>query len=99
MHCGGHSIRLSAREFEIMRILMLQKDGIIPKERLLVKVWGYDTEVDESSVEVYISFLRKKLAHIGSNLEIKAIRRVGYHICTRQSVPVAKREVSVARPS
>ncbi len=85
MHCCGRSIRLSAREFEMMRILMLQKGGIMPKERLLIKVWGYDAEVDESSVEVYISFIRKKLAHIDSDLEIKAIRRVGYHLCTQQN--------------
>lgn len=84
MHCCGRSIRLSAREFEMMRILMLQKGGIIPKERLLIKVWGYDAEVDESSVEVYISFIRKKLARIGSDLEIKAIRRVGYHLFRQQ---------------
>ena len=80
MLCGERSIRLSAREFEMMRLLMLQKGAIIPKERLLVKVWGYDAEVDESSVEVYISFLRKKLQHIGSDLEIKSVRRVGYHL-------------------
>lgn len=85
MHCAGRSIRLSAREFEMMRILMLQKGGIMPKERLLIKVWGYDAEVDESSVEVYISFIRKKLAHIGSDLEIKAIRRVGYHLCRQNA--------------
>lgn len=84
MHCKGRSIRLSAREFEMMRILMLQKGGIIQKERLLVKVWGYDAQVDESSVEVYVSFIRKKLAHIDSDLEIKAIRRVGYHLHIQQ---------------
>jgi len=84
MLCRGRSIRLSAREFEMMRLLMLQKGAIISKERMLVKVWGYDAEVDESSVEVYVSFLRKKLTRIHSDLEIKAVRRVGYHL-VRQS--------------
>ncbi len=80
MLCHGRSIRLSATEFEVMRLLMLQKGAIIPKETLLLKVWGYDADVDESSVEVYISFLRKKLGRIRSGLEIRSIRRVGYHL-------------------
>jgi DNA-binding response OmpR family regulator len=52
----------------------------VPKETLLLKVWGYDAEVDESSVEVYMSFLRKKLLHIQSRTEIKAVRKAGYHL-------------------
>lgn len=101
MLCRGRSIRLSAREFEMMRLLMLQKGAIISKERLLVKVWGYDAEVDDSSVEVYVSFLRKKLLRIHSDLEIKAVRRVGYHL-SAQNEACAQRaengEQSTARP-
>jgi DNA-binding response OmpR family regulator len=72
----------------MMRLLMLQKGAILSKERLLVKVWGYDAAVDENSVEVYASFLRKKLQRIRSDLEIKAVRRVGYHICRQNETCV-----------
>ena len=78
--CGTRSIRLTAREFDILRLLALSKGGIVPKETLLVKVWGYDAEVDDSSVEVYMSFLRKKLSHIQSRTQIKAVRKAGYHL-------------------
>lgn len=78
--CGNRSIRLSAREFEILRLLVLQKGTILPKETLFVKVWGYDADVDDSSVEVYVSFLRKKLQRIQSKTEIKSIRLAGYRL-------------------
>ena len=77
---GGDSIRLSAREFDLMRLLLTAQYRNISKETLLTKVWGYDSNADENHVEVYVSFLRKKLASIGSNLQLNAIRRQGYHL-------------------
>ena len=77
---GGDSIRLSAREFDLMRLLLTSQYRNISKETLLTKVWGYDSNADENHVEVYVSFLRKKLTSIGSNLHIEAIRRQGYHL-------------------
>ncbi len=78
--CGEKSIRLSAREFDVMRFLLQSKNSIVPKEVLLAKVWGYDSGAVENHVEVYVGFLRKKLAAIGSNVKIEAIRRLGYHL-------------------
>ena len=78
--CGQNSIRLSAKEFEVMRFLMQSKDGIVPKEAILTKVWGYDSNAVENHVEVYVGFLRKKLQAVGSNIRIVAIRRLGYHL-------------------
>lgn len=78
--CGGESVRLSAREFDVMRILFQSKSAIISKEVILSKVWGFDSNATENHVEVYVGFLRKKLASIGSNLRIEAIRRLGYHL-------------------
>lgn len=78
--CGKNSIRLSAREFDIMRLLFQSGERIISKELILEKVWGYDSDAVENHVEVYIGFLRKKLASIGSNIRIEAIRRLGYHL-------------------
>ena len=78
--CGSERIRLSAREFDVMRLLMQNKEQILPKEVILSRVWGLESNAVENHVEVYVGFLRKKLKSIGSNLRIEAIRRMGYHL-------------------
>ncbi len=78
--CGSKAIRLSAREFDVMRFLLQSSDRVLPKEMILARVWGYDSNAVENHVEVYIGFLRKKLHSIGSNVRIEAIRRLGYHL-------------------
>ena len=80
LSCGGNQIRLSAKEFDVMRFLMEYQGRNVPKETLLVKVWGYDSNATENNVEVYVGFLRKKLKSVGSNLRIEAVRRLGYHL-------------------
>ena len=80
LSCGENSIRLSAKEFEIMRLLINAGLNNTSKESILSKVWGYDSDAVDNNVEVYIGFLRKKLVHIGSNVRIEAIRRLGYHL-------------------
>ena len=78
--CGTNSIRLSAREFDIMRFLLQSGSRNLSKEIILARVWGYDSDAVENHVEVYVGFLRKKLSSIGSNIRIEAIRRMGYHL-------------------
>lgn len=78
--CGDRSVRLSAREFDVMRFLLQAQDRIVSKERILARVWGFDSNAVENHVEVYVGFLRKKLKAIGSNIRIEAIRRLGYHL-------------------
>ena len=78
--CGANSIRLSAKEFDIMRFLFQSGSRNLSKEVLLARVWGYDSDAVENHVEVYVGFLRKKLSSIGSNVRIEAIRRMGYHL-------------------
>lgn len=78
--CGEKSVRLSAREFDVMRVLLQAGDNVLAKEVILARVWGYDSNAVENHVEVYVGFLRKKLASIGSNIRIEAIRRLGYHL-------------------
>ena len=78
--CQGRSIRLSAREFDVMRCLLGAGEKIVSKEALLARVWGYDSNAVENHVEVYVGFLRKKLASIGSDVTIEAVRRRGYHL-------------------
>ena len=78
--CGTNSIRLSAREFDIMRFLLQSGSRNLSKEIILARVWGYDSDAVENHVEVYVGFLRKKLSSIGSNIRIEAISRMGYHL-------------------
>lgn len=78
--CGEQSVRLSAREFDVMRHLLQAQGRNLSKETLLARVWGYDSNAVENHVEVYVGFLRKKLSSIGSNIRIEAIRRLGYHL-------------------
>lgn len=80
--CGAQSVRLSAKEFDVMRFLLQARDSISPKETILAKVWGYDSNAVENHVEVYVGFLRKKLHSIGSNIRIEAVRRLGYRLET-----------------
>ncbi len=76
--CGENSIRLSSKEFDVMRYLMSSQGQILSKELILCRVWGFDSNAVENHVEVYVGLLRKKLKHIGSNVQIKAVRRLGY---------------------
>ena len=78
--CGENTVRLSAREFDVMRFLLQAGNRNLSKEVLLAKVWGYDSEAVENHVEVYVGFLRKKLRSIDSNIRIVSIRRLGYHL-------------------
>ena len=57
---------------------MLNRRQILTKESLLLKIWGYESDAEDNNVEVYISFLRKKLNHLRSQVKIKTIRMVGY---------------------
>lgn len=78
LNCQDRSVRLSRREYDLMELLMRNGTQIVTKEQLLLKVWGYDSDAEDNNVEVYISFLRRKLAHLHSAVRIKTIRLVGY---------------------
>ena len=78
LSCGDRSLRLSRQEFDMMELLMLNRELVITKENLLLKIWGYESDAEDNNVEVYVSFLRKKLEHLHSTVKIKTIRMVGY---------------------
>ncbi|MBR5429501.1 MAG: response regulator transcription factor [Firmicutes bacterium] len=80
LKAGEKKVRLSAREFDVMRLLLQSRDRILSKEAILERVWGFESEAVENHVEVYVGFLRKKLASIGSDLRIVAVRRLGYRL-------------------
>ena len=79
LSCGDQTVHLSGKEFEVMRILMSSSSRVVSKHDLLARVWG-DTDASENSVEAYVSFLRKKLTHIGSSLQITTLRMLGYRL-------------------
>lgn len=76
--CGERSVRLSRKEYDMCELLMLNQKQVVTKETLLLKLWGYESDAEDNNVEVYISFLRKKLDHLRSTVKIKTIRMVGY---------------------
>ncbi len=78
--CGGKSIKLNAKEFELMRYLMINGKTILSKETLINKIWGYDSDAGDNNVEAYISFLRRKLNALKSRVSIVVVRKVGYHL-------------------
>ena len=73
-------ISLGKKEYDVMRILMVNREQVVSKETLITKVWGSDTDAVENNVEVYISFLRKKLDFLGADIGIVTSRRLGYRI-------------------
>ena len=77
LRCGERSLRLSKKEYDLMELLMLNRELVLTKENILLKIWGYESG-DENSVEVYISFLRRKLSHLRSTVRIRTIRMAGY---------------------
>lgn len=73
-----NSVRLGNKEFQMFEMLMTNPGRLISTEQFMERIWGYETEAEINVVWVYISYLRKKLAGLGANIEIKAVRGVGY---------------------
>lgn len=85
LSCGEKSIRLSFKEFSIAKILMANEDQVISKETLINKAWGIESSAGDNNVEAYISFLRKKLAHLGSTAKIETLRKAGYRMAAKRA--------------
>lgn len=76
----GGSFRLANKEFQMLETLMANPHHLISSERFLEKIWGYDSDAEINVVWVYISYLRKKLAALNANVQIKATRNTGYSL-------------------
>ena len=76
----GQAIKLGAKEYQLMELFMRSPRQIFSKETIFDRVWGYESDADLSSIEVYLSFLRKKIAFVGSTVKIKASRGIGYSL-------------------
>ena len=77
---SGQSVKLGAKEYQLMEVFLRNPGQILPKETLIERVWGYDSDAEYNNLEVYVSFLRKKLAFIGAKVKIKASRGLGYSL-------------------
>lgn len=80
MEVGNNSITLTLKEFDILKYFMQRPKVVVGKDDLISKIWGFDSDVEHNNIEVYISFLRKKLAYVESQVKITTIRRVGYRL-------------------
>lgn len=76
----GQSVKLGAKELQLLELLFRNPGQILSKETLIERVWGFDNESEYNNLEVYLSFIRKKLAFVGSQIKIKAARGLGYSL-------------------
>ena len=78
--CGGESVQLSKKEFEVLKVFLYNPTMTITIDMLIDKVWGAESDVTDNNVEVYISFIRKKLKYLHSKVLIKKIQCLGYRL-------------------
>lgn len=78
--CDGKTVRLTAKEFDVMRLLLQSGKRNLSKAAIISYVWGLESNAVENHVEVYVAILRKRLSSIGSNVKIVSIRGLGYHL-------------------
>ena len=80
LRCGAESVQLSKKEFEVMKTFLYNPTMTITKDALISNVWGIDSEATDNNVEVYISFLRKKLKYLKSRVSIRNLQKIGYRL-------------------
>ena len=83
---NDQKVKLTKKEYDIMEFLILNPGKVVSKDDLTVRIWGYNTDIEYNSIEVYISFLRKKLRAIDSSICISTIRGFGYIIKEQNDV-------------
>lgn len=82
---SSQSVRLSEKELRILEYMFSNQGQIMTREQLALKIWGFEDEAEYNNVEVYMTFTRKKLAFVGSKVEIKAVRGLGYELRAKTS--------------
>lgn len=83
---NNQKVKLTKKEYNVMEFLILNQGKVVSKESLTVKIWGYNTDIEYNSIEVYISFLRKKLSAVDSDIHIATVRGLGYTIKEHRNV-------------
>lgn len=80
LSCGAKSVKLGLKEYSVMELLIKNCGSAVSKDMLITKIWGYESDAEDNNVEVYISFLRKKLTFLRSSVQIRTLRGIGYII-------------------
>ena len=80
LSCAAQQVQLGAKEFLIMELFLRNPEHILTKEQLTQKVWGPNNQSEYNNVEVYISFIRKKITAVGSSVQIRTVRGLGYKL-------------------
>ena len=80
LKCKDNEVSINGKELNLMEVFLINKEQIVEKEVLTDKIWGYDSDAEYNSVEVYVSFLRKKIDLLKSNVKISTVRGIGYKL-------------------
>ena len=80
LFCNGNTVHMGYKEFEILKMMMSNPAQVFSKEDIITRVWGYLADAEDNNVEVYISFIRKKLVYLRSYVNIATVRKIGYHL-------------------
>ena len=80
MSCKDNFITINGKEMELLQLLIVNKNQVLNRELITSKIWGYDSDAEYNNVEVYISFIRKKLKLLNANVKIKSVRGIGYKL-------------------
>ncbi len=80
LSAGEKAIRVGHKEFEILKMMISNPTQVFSKEEIITRVWGYLSDAEDNNVEVYISFIRKKLMFLQSKVRINTVRKIGYHL-------------------
>lgn len=86
LRCRDKTFNLTLKEGQLLELFLSHKTMILPTTTIIERLWGFDTDAEDSHVQVYISFLRKKLAQLESTVKIKAIRGAGYVLTAKEDV-------------
>lgn len=82
--CNEKSLRIGHKEFEILKMMLTNPNQIFSKDDIITKVWGYLSDAEDNNVEVYISFIRKKLQFLQSKVTVTTVRKIGYHLSIQE---------------
>lgn len=80
LSCGKEELRLANKEYQMLEMLMANPGQLISAEQFMDRIWGYDSEAEQNVVWVYVSYLRKRLSAVGSDVKVKASRGLGYSL-------------------
>ena len=80
LKCNDSEIQISGKELDLLEQLLINKNQILSRENLAERIWGFESDAEYNNVEVYITFVRRKLKLVDSKVNIKAVRGVGYKL-------------------